>query len=58
VQIEGALFRAAAEKAQELWEPLTEEEEEEAIRAASHPRDFADSVTFIATTHASDEDQK
>jgi len=34
VQIEGAVFRAAAEEAKRLWEPLTEEEEEAAMRAS------------------------
>lgn len=57
IEIDSGVFRAAAEEAQKLWEPLTEEEEEAAMRAGDESRGFTYSVGVLVKDEA-DEGEK
>ncbi len=56
-EIEGAVFRAAAEEAQKLWEPLTEEEEEAALRAGHAPGRYTTGVVLVRKDEADDSEK-
>jgi hypothetical protein len=58
VVIEGALFRAAAAEAEQLWQPLSPEEYEAAIRADSESRrgSFRSGVAAMSFAVATDDE--
>ncbi len=57
VVIEGALFRAAADQAEQLWQPLSPEEYEAAIRAVTERRSdsFRSGVASMSFAVATDD---